>query len=39
MDYEAEESPVTDEEEQPLSQDELRSRIMERVSAISPPLE
>ncbi|XP_036957055.1 coiled-coil domain-containing protein 114 isoform X2 [Acanthopagrus latus] len=31
VDYEAEESPVTDEEEQPLSQDELRSRIMERV--------
>lgn len=36
MDYEAEESPVTDEEEQPLSQDELRRRIMERVSAINP---
>ncbi|XP_030274799.1 coiled-coil domain-containing protein 114 isoform X2 [Sparus aurata] len=31
VDYEAEESPVTDEEEQPLSQDELRRRIMERV--------
>lgn len=31
-DYDAEESPVTDEEERPLSQEELRKRI-NRVSA------
>lgn len=32
MDYEAEESSVTDEEEQPLSQEELRQRIIKGVS-------
>lgn len=32
-DYDAEESPVTDEEERPLSQEELRKRIINRVSA------
>lgn len=32
--YDAEESPVTDEEERPLSQEELRRRIMKGVSAI-----
>lgn len=31
--YDAEESPATDEEEQPLSQEELRKRITQRVSA------
>lgn len=34
IDYDAEESPVTEEEERPLSQEELRKRIMKRVSAI-----
>lgn len=33
MDYDGEESPVTDEEERPLSQEELRKRIMKGVSA------
>lgn len=33
LNYDAEESPVTDEEEQPLSQEELRERITQRVSA------
>ncbi len=32
--YDAEEFPVTDEEERPLSQEELRRRIMKGVSAI-----
>ncbi|XP_076603959.1 coiled-coil domain-containing protein 114 [Chaetodon auriga] len=31
VDYDAEESPLTDEEEQPLSQEELRKRIMKGV--------
>nr|XP_046239300.1 coiled-coil domain-containing protein 114 isoform X1 [Scatophagus argus]XP_046239301.1 coiled-coil domain-containing protein 114 isoform X1 [Scatophagus argus] len=31
VDYDAEESPVTDEEEQPLSQEELRKRIMKGI--------
>ncbi|XP_073325300.1 coiled-coil domain-containing protein 114 [Pagrus major] len=31
VDYDAEESPVTDEEERPLSQDEFRRRIMKKV--------
>ncbi|KAI3369946.1 hypothetical protein L3Q82_024753, partial [Scortum barcoo] len=34
VDYDAEESPVTDEEEQPLSQEDLRKRIIKGVSAI-----
>lgn len=34
VEYEAEESPVTDEEERPLSQGELRKKIMKGVSAI-----
>lgn len=34
IDYDAEESPVTEEEERPLSQEELRKRIMKKVSAI-----
>lgn len=34
VDYDAEESPVTDEEERPLSQEELRKKIMKGVSAI-----
>ena len=34
VDYDAEESPVTDEEERPLSQGELRKRIMKGVSDI-----
>lgn len=33
MDYDAEESPVADEEERPYSQEELRKRIMKGVSA------
>lgn len=32
--YDAEESPVTDEEERPLSQEELRKRIIKGVSTI-----
>ena len=34
VEYDAEESPVTDEEERPLSQWELRKRIIQGVSAI-----
>lgn len=32
VEYDAEESPVTDEEERPLSQEELRKRIIRGVS-------
>uniref|UniRef100_A0A3Q4N589 Outer dynein arm docking complex subunit 1 n=1 Tax=Neolamprologus brichardi TaxID=32507 RepID=A0A3Q4N589_NEOBR len=35
--YDAEKSPVTDEEERPLSQGELRQRIMKGVSAVISP--